>query len=232
MNALTPFTTSLFYQEDLPELSSAISTIMALPTGATWEVIQPNGDTAVEVITSTASDDFDWSTPVVLSTLFLPSPSSQDIITSSGAPASTRSRPGNNSQTTDANSSSHTSLPGSSLSKATQISLGVGFILGALSFMLLGGFLTYYFLRKRLRRNSRIRDRPHSIESDGNPYGLGVNPNNKLAENALIRPNLPRGELDGVQREVSRKELDGEHRKQAFSRDWPIEKDSITVEIG
>ena len=73
----------------------------------------------------------------------------------------------------------------------------------------------YYLLRVRGqdrhgagRGNNRL-----GIAGEDNPYGIDINPNDDLAENTAIQRNLSRRELDGVQRERSRKELDGEHWK-------------------
>lgn len=73
----------------------------------------------------------------------------------------------------------------------------------------------YYLLRirGRNRRGPGTADSPRGMEGEGNPYGIDVNPNDDLAENAAIQRNLSRRELDGVRREGSRKELDGEHWK-------------------
>lgn len=80
----------------------------------------------------------------------------------------------------------------------------------------------YYLLRVR----GRSRRSPRGTEGDDNPYGIDIDPNDDIAENAAVQRSLSRRELDGVRREGSRKELDGEHWK----RELPAPSGTVEVE--
>ena len=115
-------------------------------------------------------------------------PSSQ---TTASVPADTVSTPG----------TSFVPAPNASLSRSTQIGLGVGISLGGLFLIALGAFLTYYAIRIRGRN------------TPDNPYGIDGNPDSQIVREVAYRRQSPFQELSGVQREKSRKELDGTHWK-------------------